>query len=133
MPRATERRKQNMATELLERILSDENLEEARKKVMSNKGASGIDHMTVKELPEYIAGSGTETCDRIRARKWRPMPVRRVQIPKDDGTKRDLGVPAVKDRWIEQAACQVLTPIFEKEFLRTVMDSDPEGERNRQY
>lgn len=116
MPRATERRKQNMATELLERILSDENLEEARKKVMSNKGASGIDHMTVKELPEYIAGSGTETCDRIRARKWRPMPVRRVQIPKDDGTKRDLGVPAVKDRWIEQAACQVLTPIFEKEF-----------------
>ncbi len=105
-----------MATELLERILTDQNLEEACHKVMSNKGAAGVDHMPVSRLPEYISLHKAEMCEAIRHRRYRPLPVKRVQIPKDDGSKRNLGVPAVKDRWIEQAACQVLTPIFEKEF-----------------
>ena len=105
-----------MATELLERILSDENLEEARHKVMSNKGSAGIDRMPVSRLPEYISEHKEEMKEMIRQRRYRPLPVKRVQIPKDDGTKRNLGVPAVKDRWIEQAVCQVLTPIFEEEF-----------------
>ncbi len=105
-----------MSTELLERILSDENLEEARHKVMSNKGSAGIDRMPVSRLPEYISEHKEEMKEMIRQRRYRPLPVKRVQIPKDDGTKRNLGVPAVKDRWIEQAVCQVLTPIFEEEF-----------------
>ena len=72
--------------------------------------------MTVFQLPKYIEEHGDELCETIRKRKYRPLPVRRVQIPKDDGSKRNLGVPSVKDRWIEQAVCQVLTPIFEMEF-----------------
>jgi len=105
-----------MATELLERILADENLEEARQKVMSNKGSAGIDRMPVSRLPEFISDHKEEMKEMIRQRRYRPLPVRRVQIPKEDGSMRNLGVPAVKDRWIEQATCQVLTPIFEREF-----------------
>lgn len=105
-----------MATEMMEKILSKENLEEAKRKVMSNKRSSGVDRMKTSDLPEYIEKHGEELCEAIRRRRYRPLPVRRVEIPKDDGSKRNLGVPAVKDRWIEQAVCQVLTPIFEKEF-----------------
>ena len=105
-----------MATEMMERILSEENLEEAKRKVMSNKGSAGVDRMPVVRLPEYMEANKADMCEAIRKRRYRPLPVRRVQIPKEDGSKRDLGVPAVKDRWIEQATCQVLTPIFENEF-----------------
>lgn len=108
--------KADMATEMMEKILSKENFEEAKRKVMSNKGSSGVDRMKTSDLPEYIEKHGEELCEAIRRRRYRPLPVRRVEIPKDDGSKRNLGVPAVKDRWIEQAVCQVLTPIFEKEF-----------------
>lgn len=108
--------KADMATEMMEKILSKENLEEAKRKVMSNKGSSGVDRMKTSDLPEYIEKHGEELCEAIRRRRYRPLPVRRVEIPKDDGSKRNLGVPAVKDKWIEQAVCQVLTPIFEKEF-----------------
>lgn len=108
--------KADMATEMMEKILSKENLEEAKRKVMSNKGSSGVDRMKTSDLQEYIEKHGEELCEAIRRRRYRPLPVRRVEIPKDDGSKRNLGVPAVKDRWIEQAVCQVLTPIFEKEF-----------------
>ena len=106
----------NVGKEMVEKILSKENLEEAKRKVMSNKGSSGVDRMKTSDLPEYIEKHGEELCEAIRRRRYRPLPVRRVEIPKDDGSKRNLGVPAVKDRWIEQAVCQVLTPIFEKEF-----------------
>ena len=108
--------KADMSTEMMEKILSKENLEEAKRKVMSNKGSSGVDRMKTSDLQEYIEKHGEELCEAIRRRRYRPLPVRRVEIPKDDGSKRNLGVPAVKDRWIEQAVCQVLTPIFEKEF-----------------
>ena len=66
--------------------------------------------------PKYIEEQGDELCETTRKRRYRPLPVRRVHLPKDDGSKRNLGVPSVKDRWIEQAVCQVLTPIFEMEF-----------------
>lgn len=59
-------RSRQMATELLEKILSDENLEEAKRKVMSNKGAAGIDRMTVSQLPEYITNHKDEVCNKIR-------------------------------------------------------------------
>lgn len=109
----------NMATKLMEEILSEENLDAARKAVKRNRGACGVDGMKVEELDEFIQESGKEICDKIRNRKYRPLPVRRVQIPKPDGSKRDLGIPSVKDRWIQQAVYQVLSPIFDKEFSET--------------
>ena len=108
-----------MATKLMEEILSEENLDAARKAVKRNRGSCGVDGMKVEELDEFIQESGKEICDRIRSRKYRPLPVKRVQIPKPDGSKRDLGIPSVKDRWIQQAVYQVLSPIFEKEFSET--------------
>lgn len=105
-----------MASQLLELILSDRNLEEASRKVMINKGSAGIDRMPVSRLPEYIGLHKDEVRELIRHRHYRPLPVKRVEIPKDDGSKRNLGVPAVKDRWIEQAVTQVLSPIFDRTF-----------------
>lgn len=64
--------------------------------------------MIVFQLPKYIVEHGDELCETTRKRRYRPLPVRRVQIPKDDGSKRNLGVPSVKDRWIEQAVIKGL-------------------------
>lgn len=105
-----------MEIKLIEEILSKENLEKACKAVMSNKGSCGVDGMEVEELPKYIEEHLEEVISRIRQRKHKPLPVRRVQIPKPDGTKRNLGIPSVKDRWLQQAIYQVINPIFEKEF-----------------
>ncbi len=105
-----------MTTKLMEEILSKENLETAMKAVIANKGSAGVDGMKVNELPKFIVEHGEEITERIRMRKYKPLPVRRVQIPKPDGTKRNLGIPSVKDRWLQQAVYQVLNPIFEREF-----------------
>ena len=105
-----------MTTKLMEEILSKENLEKARKAVIANKGSAGVDGMSVHELPKYIEEHGEEITERIRMRKYKPLPVRRVQIPKPDGTKRNLGIPSVKDRWLQQAVYQVLNPMFEEVF-----------------
>ncbi len=105
-----------MTTKLMEEILSKENLEKARKAVVANKGSAGVDRMTVDELTKYIEEHGDEVTERIRMRKYRPLPVRRVQIPKPDGSKRNLGIPSVKDRWLQQAVYQVLNPMFEEVF-----------------
>ena len=105
-----------MATKLMEEILSKENLEQARKAVIANKGSAGVDGMSVNELTSFIEEHGEETTERIRDRKYKPLPVKRVQIPKSDGSKRNLGIPSVKDRWLQQAVYQVLNPIFEEVF-----------------
>ena len=105
-----------MATKLMEEILSKENLETARKAVIANKGSAGVDRTTVNELTKFIEEHGDEITERIRMRKYRPLPVRRVQIPKPDGSKRNLGIPSVKDRWLQQAVYQVLNPMFEEVF-----------------
>ena len=105
-----------MTTKLMEEILSKENLATAMKAVIANKGSAGVDGMSVHELPKYIEEHGEEITERIRMRKYRPLPVRRVQIPKPDGTKRNLGIPSVKDRWLQQAVYQVLNPMFEEVF-----------------
>ena len=105
-----------MTTKLMEEILSKENLETARKAVIANKGSAGVDRMTVNELTKFIEEHGDEITERIRMRKYRPLPVRRVQIPKPDGSKRNLGIPSVKDRWLQQAVYQVLNPMFEEVF-----------------
>jgi RNA-directed DNA polymerase len=101
---------------LLERILSKDNLNRAYKQVKRNKGAGGIDGMQVDELLPFLKENKNELVQSLRDGKYRPKPVRRVEIPKENGKTRKLGVPTVVDRLIQQAICQVLSPIFEKQF-----------------
>jgi len=102
--------------ELLEKILNKENLNQAYKRVYANKGVSGVDGVTVEELLDYLKEHKTELLESIRTRKYKPQPVLRVEIPKENGKKRKLGIPTVVDRVIQQAIAQVLTPIYEKQF-----------------
>ncbi|MDR7811137.1 group II intron reverse transcriptase/maturase [Lacrimispora sp.] len=101
---------------ILEQILSSENLNEAFLQVKRNKGAEGVDGMKVGELGEYLKANGEVIKEQIRTRKYKPQPVKRVEIPKPDGGIRNLGVPTVTDRFIQQAIAQVLTPIYEEQF-----------------
>ena len=100
----------------LEKIISNENLNEAFKRVKKNKGSHGIDKMGVDELLPYLRSHGEELKQSIADGSYKPNPVRRVEIPKDNGKTRPLGIPTVVDRVIQQAVSQVLTPIFEKKF-----------------
>lgn len=102
--------------ELLGKVLSKENLNNAYKQVYKNKGASGIDGVTVDELFSYIKEHKEEILWKIRNRKYKPQPVRRVYIPKENGKMRKLGIPSVIDRVLQQAIVQVLTPIYEEQF-----------------
>jgi RNA-directed DNA polymerase len=101
---------------LLEKILERDNLNNAFKRVKSNKGAHGVDGMEVDELLQYFKDNGDQLEQSILDGKYHPNPVRRVEIPKDNGKKRNLGIPTAVDRVIQQAIAQVLTPIFEKQF-----------------
>lgn len=101
---------------LLNELLSDGNLKIAKQRVKKNKGASGIDGMEVKELDEYLFKHLDEIKEQIRNKKYSPKPVKRVEIPKPDGGVRNLGVPTVVDRFVQQAIAQVLTPIYEPKF-----------------
>jgi group II intron reverse transcriptase/maturase len=101
---------------LLERILSKDNMNNAYKRVKANKGSHGIDGMTVDELLQYLKEHGQELRQALLEGRYRPQPVRRVEIPKPDGGKRLLGIPTVVDRVIQQAIAQVLTPIYENKF-----------------
>ena len=112
----SEIRKVETNMELLEKVLSRENLNMAYKQVYKNKGASGIDGVTIEELFSYIKEHKEEILWKIRNRKYKPQPVRRVLIPKENGKMRKLGIPCVIDRVIQQAIVQVLTPIYEEQF-----------------
>ena len=112
----SEIRKVETDMELLEKVLSKENLNNAYKQVYNNKGASGVDGVTTEELFAYIKEHKEEILWQIRNRKYKPQPVRRVYIPKENGKMRKLGIPSVIDRVIQQAIVQVLTPIYEEEF-----------------
>ena len=101
---------------LIEEILSEENLSEAIKRVKANKGASGIDKMTVKQLDAYFYEHKKEIINSIMNKTYKPHPVRRVYIPKSNGKLRPLGIPTVVDRVIQQAIAQRLTPIYENVF-----------------
>ena len=105
--------------ELLEKVLDDKNLFKAYKQVYKNKGASGVDGVTVDELGKYMYLHKEEIKEQIRNRKYKPSPVRRVYIPKENGDKRGLGIPTVVDRVIQQAIVQVLSPIYEEQFSDT--------------
>ena len=108
--------KEEQQVELIDRILSEENLKMAIKAVKQNKGAPGIDNMTVDELDAYFLEHGEEIKTQIRAKKYKPQPVRRVYIPKANGKKRPLGIPTVVDRAIQQAVAQVLSRGYERYF-----------------
>ncbi len=102
--------------ELLEQILSRDNLNLAFKKVVENKGVAGVDGVTVDQLGAYIKEHKEKLLFDIRNRKYKPKPVLRVEIPKENGKMRKLGIPTVIDRTVQQAISQVLVPIYEEVF-----------------
>lgn len=112
----TERKQRMDRNSLMEQILSKENLNAAYLQVIRNKGAAGVDGMEYTELGEYLSKNGETIKEQLRTRKYKPQPVRRVEIPKPDGGIRNLGVPTVTDRFVQQAVAQVLTPIYEEQF-----------------
>lgn len=105
-----------VTNELLEKILSRDNMNLAFKRVKANKGASGIDNMTVDELLQYLKENGEQIKESVRNGEYNPKAVRRVEIPKADGNKRRLGIPTVVDRVIQQAIAQQLSIIYEPIF-----------------
>ena len=105
------------ADSLLKRILSRDNLNAAYKRVKSNKGTGGVDKMSVDELLPYLREHRLDLLQQIRDGRYKPLPVRRVEIPKEEkGKFRKLGIPTAVDRVIQQAVAQVLTPIYEPQF-----------------
>ena len=103
--------------DLLAHVLQPENLQAAWQRVRANKGAAGIDGMTVDTFPAWVKdGHWKEVVGELKTGLYHPFPVRRVEIDKPDGGKRQLGIPTVTDRVIQQAIAQVLTPIFDPDF-----------------
>ncbi|UKI12610.1 MAG: hypothetical protein L6V84_08065 [Oscillospiraceae bacterium] len=101
----------------LKKVLDRDNLNRAYRRVKANKGASGVDGMTVDEALPWLKEHREELLESIRNGKYKPSPVRRVEIQKDNGGVRKLGIPTVIDRIIQQAIAQVLTPIYEPKFF----------------
>jgi RNA-directed DNA polymerase len=101
---------------LLEHILSPSNLNAAYKQVSRNKGAGGIDEMEVESLKDYLVANKDTLIKSILQGKYRPNPVRRVSIPKENGKQRQLGIPTVVDRVIQQSIAQKMTSIYEPQF-----------------
>ncbi len=104
---------------LLETILDPSNLNRAYKAVMRNKGCGGIDKMSCEQLLPWLLANKDSLIRSLQDGSYHPNPVRRVEIPKDNGKKRLLGIPTVVDRLVQQAINQVLTPIYEKQLSRT--------------
>ena len=102
--------------DILGKILNKDNLNRAYKRVKANKGAPGVDGMTVEEAFEWLKEHNHELTERIRKGHYTPSPVRRVEIPKPDRGIRKLGIPTVIDRIIQQAMTQQLIPIYEPKF-----------------
>lgn len=125
--------------QLMEEVLTKENMTKAMKRVEQNRGAAGIDDMTIGELKVYLK----QEWPRIRAEllegRYKPKPVRRVMIPKAGGGERALGIPTVVDRLIQQAVHHVISPIFDKEFskssygYRTARNAQQAVEQARRY
>ena len=105
------------ANSLLKRIISRDNMNNAFLKVKSNRGVGGIDKMSVDELLPYLREHRLSLLQQIKDGEYKPNPVRRVEIPKEEkGKFRKLGIPTVVDRVVQQAIAQVLTPIYESQF-----------------
>ena len=104
---------------MLEGILSKDNMNNAYHKVKRNKGAGGIDKMEMDELLEHLKSHREEILTSILNSSYKPSPVKRVEIPKENGETRKLGIPTLVDRVIQQAIHQVLSPTYEKQFSET--------------
>ena len=101
---------------LLERVLSRDNVQKAWKRVKANKGVPGIDHMSIEDFPEFARAQWDSIRESLMAGTYQPNPVKRVGIPKPTGGTRPLGIPTVLDRVIQQAVYQVMMPIFDPDF-----------------
>ncbi|MGG2142679.1 reverse transcriptase domain-containing protein [Symbiopectobacterium sp. RP] len=100
----------------MEVILNQENLKQALKRVKANKGAPGVDGISVSELPDHLKHQWPELRSNLLAGRYKPQPVRRVDIPKPEGGTRQLGIPTVMDRFIQQAVMQVLQSQWDPTF-----------------
>lgn len=103
-------------TQLMEKILSRENMTQAYYRVKANKGVGGVDGIEMTEIENYLKENWNTIREKILKRKYKPQPVLRVEIPKPAGGVRNLGIPTITDRIIEQAIVQVITPIVEPHF-----------------
>ena len=112
---------------LIEQILAKENVREALNRVVSNKGAAGIDGMKVEDLRVYMNENWPSIKQSILERGYKPAPVRRVEIPKPNGGVRKLGIPTVVDRTIQQSIVQILPPFFRRNLKETAMASFGRG------
>ena len=109
-------RQKVMHEDLMDQVVAEPNLARARAAVKRNRGAAGIDRMTVNELEVHWRRHGAKMRAKLVAGRWTPSPVRRVEIPKPNGGRRPLGIPTVMDRVVQQALLQVLQPIFDPRF-----------------
>ncbi|MBU4273845.1 MAG: group II intron reverse transcriptase/maturase [Actinobacteria bacterium] len=117
MPAAERETESPAETEfLMEVVVERENLDRALKRVRKNRGSPGIDGITVKELPGYLKENWPRIREQLLSGTYEPKPVKRVQIPKPNGGVRNLGIPTVLDRFIQQAILQVLTPTWDPTF-----------------
>jgi RNA-directed DNA polymerase len=98
------------------RLLSEEALTKAYRKVKKAKGSAGIDGQSIADFSEGLVMNIRDLLSELADKSYRPLPVKRVEIPKDDGGTRKLGIPAVRDRIVQQALLNVLQPIFEEDF-----------------
>jgi RNA-directed DNA polymerase len=105
-----------MYEELMEQMVTEANATEAWRAVKRNGGSPGIDGMTTQELGDHIRAHWDSIRHKLLAGTYVPSPVRRVEIPKPNGGVRQLGIPTVQDRWIQQMLLQVLQPIFDPTF-----------------
>jgi group II intron reverse transcriptase/maturase len=115
-PTAASGNERSGASGLLGAVLSRANLQAALKRVRRNKGGPGIDGMTVEELPDYLREEWARLREELLSETYRPSPVKRQAIPKSGGGVRELGIPTVLDRFIQQALLQVLQPLFDPSF-----------------
>ena len=98
---------------LLEAALARQNLQTAWKRVKANKGAAGVDGLDIEQTAQALRTNWLQICQELLAGRYRPSPVRKVMIPKPDGSQRELGIPTVVDRLIQQALLQVLQPLID--------------------
>ena len=116
-PKTTSSTPTDKSMGMLEDIINPLNLNAAYRKVRQNRGSGGVDRMTVDELLPYLKLHGGEIVRDLLDGRYMPCPVRRVEIPKDNGKMRQLGIPTAVDRVIQQAIAQVLTPAYEPQFV----------------
>lgn len=101
---------------LTNKLVSPENIQQAIEKVVKNKGAPGVDDMTVFEVEQHIMKYKRPFIQKLKDGTYKPQPVKRVYIPKKDGSKRELGIPVVRDRVVQEMILQIINPLIDRHF-----------------